>query len=321
MVGKKIKEIEGKNKLMKDLIEEFKTKAEPLLQKIAKKRNSVVFPLLFHIQTSINPWCISKIYNRLQKIPKEKMKKIERFDVIIFSRGGDPDTAFHIGKMLHNFVGNKRLTFVIPRAANSAATLITFAGDEILMNLPSELGPIDPQIEVMPGRFVSVRSLRESFELIFERIVRCSDISKVVVEAVVERLPLHELVDYERLLEHIEELAVELLKFRMIKNEEKAKNIAETFVKKFKHHGRSITYDDCIRLGLNVKRMKGDEWNVIWEFHNLWEELANIEGKIGSEVLPIELGDGIMFVPSQKAEEEKGKSSVEEVITHLVSKE
>jgi hypothetical protein len=26
-------------------------------------------------------------------------------DVIIFSRGGDPDSAFHIGKMLHRIAG------------------------------------------------------------------------------------------------------------------------------------------------------------------------------------------------------------------------
>ena len=45
--------------------------------------------------------------------------------------------------------GSEKLTFIIPRWAKSAATLLVCGGDEILMTPVAELGPLDPQITVM----------------------------------------------------------------------------------------------------------------------------------------------------------------------------
>jgi len=112
-----------------------------------------------------------------------------------------------------------------------------------------------------------------------------------------------EMVDYERLLEHTEELASELLRLRMIKDEGKAKEIARMFVREFKHHGKAITIDECIVIGLNVEEMKEEEWKIVWEFNKLWEEIANIKGEVGSKIIALEIGDGIAFVPSLREKE------------------
>jgi ATP-dependent protease ClpP protease subunit len=297
------------------LFNEFKKEAEPLLAKLSELRKSTIFPLLFHLQASIAPWCVSKVYDAIRKL-NEKEREI--VDVIIFSTGGDADAAYHIGRMLHRSVKGE-LTFIVPRLAVSAATLLTFSGNKILMSSPSELGPIDPQIEVSPGRYVSARSLQEVVELIVNKIVLAEKISKSTVEAFIERLPLLEVVDYQRLLNHTKTLAIDLLKLRMINDEEVAKAIAEAFVKKFEYHGKSITIDECIKLGLKVEELSGEELAVTWEFSKLWEELAMIRAKSGSRIVAMELGKGLAFIPSEiEKERENEESSINMIVDKLI---
>jgi len=294
----------------KSLFEEFKQKAEPLLTKLADLRNSTQFPLLFHLQTSIAPWCVSPIYDLIAKLKEEERKNV---DVIIFSSGGDADTAYHIGRILHREVkGN--LVFIVPRFAASAATLLTFAGNKILMASPSALGPVDPQVEISPRRFVSARSLRETFDLLIREIVEHPNLHKSTVEAFLEKLPMAEAVDYERLLEHTEELAADLLMLRMIKDRNKAQEIAKKFVKGFKYHGKNITIDECIELGLEVEELTGEELNLVWEFSKLWENLALITAKAGSEIIPLGIGKGVAFLPTKRAQTTEDQESLLETI-------
>src|SRR6266849_947501 len=70
-----------------------------------------------------------------------------------------PLAAERIVKMLRQKF--KHIRFIIPSNAFSAATMICFSGDEIIMNATSStLGPIDPQLEGIPIRAV-LRGLEE----------------------------------------------------------------------------------------------------------------------------------------------------------------
>jgi len=278
----------------------FKEESEPILDELSRIRGTVVIPLLFHLQTSIAPWTVSRIYDRLVRFG-EKIKG--DVDVILFSRGGDPDTAYHIGRMLHRMVEG-RLTFVIPRLASSAATLLSFSGDHIVMGPVSALTPIDPQIEIAPDRFVSARSLRESHDLIIREIMR-PDIPKTTVEAFLEKLHLTEIVDYDLLLEHALDLAATLLKLRMIKDEKKAREIAERFVRGFKYHGRIITIDDAIEIGLKIEEMPQDVWRLVWEFHKRWEKIATTFVREGSHIIDLDIGRGVAFIPVEEDEQKR----------------
>jgi len=285
-----------------------------LLEQLSRLRGSTVFPLLFHLQVSITPWVISEIYDSLIEFRSQIDGDA---DVIIFSRGGDADTAFHISKMFHKMTKGT-LSFIVPRVAASAATLLTFGGNKIFMGPPSELGPIDPQIEVTPNRFVSARSLRESVNFFLGEIIEHPNLPKSTVEALLERLPLTELVDYDRLLEHTEELAVDLLRLRMMTNESKAEQIAKKVVRGFKYHGRSITVDDALALGLDVKELPSEQWKLVWEFSKEWETIASITAEAGSDILTLRIGNGIAFIPSRKAEEKgEEETSLQTILKKL----
>lgn len=293
------------------LFEEFKQKATPLLEKISQLRKSTIFPLLFHIQASINPWCVSRVYDVLRRLDENELKNV---DVILFSLGGDMDSAYHIGRMLHRHVKEK-LSFIVPRVAASAATLLTFSGNRILMSSASQLGPIDPQVEVARERYVSARSLCDAVKVVLQGLFNSSDVSKSSVEAFLERFPLLEATDFDRLLKHAKKLAINLLKLRMVKNDTKAEKIAGVFVNGFDYHGRSITIDECIELGLEVEEMKDEVLLVVWEFSKLWEELAIIKAKAKSEIQALELGKGIAFIPIEIETEELG---TEETLTEAL---
>jgi hypothetical protein len=299
-----------------ELFEIFKQKGELLLNKLSELRNTIQFPILFHLQTNIVPWCVSQVYDYVTELENEEKKDV---DVIVFSLGGDADTAYHLGRILHKSVkGN--LTFIVPRVAASAATLLTFSGNKILMIPPSALGPIDPQIEISPRRFVSAKSLRDTLELFIGKILEQRNPAKSTVEAFLEKLPLTEVVDYERLLEHTEDLATELLTLRMVKDREKAKEIAKKFVRGFKYHGRNVTMEECIELGLQVEELAEEERNPVWEFSKLWENIALITAEEGSDVKPFKIGKGVAFLPIKVAQTTEEKESVVETMVSRLSK-
>lgn len=68
-------------------------------------------------------------------------------DVLIHSPGGSAEAAEGIVTLLRSRFQNIR--FIIPHMAKSAATMVCCAGDELVMDERSELGPIDPQMQLL----------------------------------------------------------------------------------------------------------------------------------------------------------------------------
>ena len=84
-------------------------------------------------------------------------------DVFMVSNGGSAEATERIVRRLRGrFEG---LRFLIPSNAFSAATLMCFAGDEILMLPEGTLGPIDPQLNGVPAR-----AILRGFERLEERL-------------------------------------------------------------------------------------------------------------------------------------------------------
>lgn len=71
----------------------------------------------------------------------------DSLDVLLHSPGGSPEAAEGIVSLLRSRFAHLR--FIVPHMAKSAATMICCAGDEILMDERSELGPIDPQMQLV----------------------------------------------------------------------------------------------------------------------------------------------------------------------------
>jgi hypothetical protein len=86
-------------------------------------------------------------------------------DLIIHSPGGSAEAAEQMLNYLRTQFDNIRC--IVPLQAKSAATMLALGGDEIVMGLHSELGPIDPQIliPVPEGqRFAPAHAILRDFD-------------------------------------------------------------------------------------------------------------------------------------------------------------
>ena len=74
----------------------------------------------------------------------------DEIDVLIESPGGYAEVTIELVNLLRPKF--KKVGFIIPHVAMSAATIMVMSGDEILMDYRSSLGPIDPQFPGPDGR-------------------------------------------------------------------------------------------------------------------------------------------------------------------------
>ena len=108
-------------------------KMRELVKKVEETRGTRCLLFL----SEITPDIVKDVYMDIRKNYKNCGGKL---DVFIDSGGGDIDAAYNIATLLQG-VASQKLTFIIPRWAKSAATLLVAAGDEILMTDIAELGP------------------------------------------------------------------------------------------------------------------------------------------------------------------------------------
>jgi hypothetical protein len=76
--------------------------------------------------------------------------QVDRLDVLLHTPGGSGDMAEKFVEMCRRHCRGE-LRVIVPNMAKSAGTLIALGCDAILMGYCSELGPIDPQIQVVVG--------------------------------------------------------------------------------------------------------------------------------------------------------------------------
>lgn len=86
----------------------------------------------------------------------ERIGKVEKLDVLLYTSGGHTLAAWGIANLLREYCD--QLGILIPHRALSAGTLMTLAADEIIMSRLGQLSPIDPSITSPLGPTVQVPS-------------------------------------------------------------------------------------------------------------------------------------------------------------------
>ena len=257
------------------------------IQKLERKRNSKVILLTMDESRSIDRFLVNDIYDLMEKMVKEQ--PINNLDVIIHSFGGDADAAYHIAKILRSYCKGK-LTFIVPRCAKSAATLLCCSGDSIIMDKPSELGPVDPQrLDLIRGVQYSGLSIKETIKFLDamekELNTNIEECNRVISEAI-GNLPLMEIGDSLRALNHIADYLQELLSKGMFKKELKnskenteknIKNIIIDLVSKHHSHSKCLDYDIAKKIGLKIEVVGKEEWRIIWDIFKMFEKKALIK--------------------------------------------
>ena len=175
-------------------------------------------------------------------------------DVLIISNGGSVEATERIVRLLRNRYGGIR--FLIPANAYSAATLMAFSGDEIIMDALGTLGPIDPQINGVPAR-----AMLRAIESLEERLRDQGPRSLTAYIPLLQKMDLHMLEICKSAQALSKELATRYLSSYMLHTAPEDPRVT-AIVDHFsdydlhKSHARSIDRAKCRELGLVVSELE-----------------------------------------------------------------
>ncbi len=192
----------------------------------------------------------------------------EAVDVLLVTSGGSGETAEDIVRLLYDRF--KSVAFIIPSMAKSAGTIMAMAGDEILMEPSSSLGPIDAQIQ-WEGKVFSAEAFLKGLISIKEEAAQLNSLNRMFIP-ILQRISPGEIQNAENALSFAKVLVTKWLQEHKFKNwsvhrthdpgtsvtpeqkEARAKEIADILCdhSKWLSHGRSIKMVDLQGIGLEI---------------------------------------------------------------------
>ena len=246
------------------------------VERLKEIRGRPCYPLLLTTAT-IGPALVDDIYDDLRR---DYGADCGELDVVVYSGGGDIDAAYNLGQLLRRFA-SARLSFIVPRWAKSAATLLVCAGDTIEMTPVAELGPMDPVITVMNPlerrlEQFSPLHIDATLQLIRDEYKTGNE---KLADGLMKRLqfPLT-LGSFKMSLELAKQYLIALLSSRMLKDQpDQAKQIAKRLTEGYADHGFCINVQEARQMGLKAAELSGDELDVAWEIQRLVRRKHEIE--------------------------------------------
>lgn len=192
-------------------------------------------------------------------------------DLMLTTPGGDSNAARMLVEMLRGHGGEFRV--IVPQFAMSAGTLIALAGEEIVMGPPSQLGPIDPQIPMMPApgappRLTPAHAIVDGYAN-FEKEVNERNELRPADYLTARNFDMPLINMSRKLIGEVTELAEKWLSEGQLRgHEDWAKKTALALAENRLNHGTPIpAVQASSEYHLNVKQLPSDDplWAAIWE--------------------------------------------------------
>lgn len=218
-------------------------------------------------------------------------------DLMLHSPGGNIDAAEKLITLIRKRAGTAPVRVIVPDYAKSAATLIALGADAILMSDSSELGVIDPQVELPNGKghlqAISAQGYLDAFNdwAAMLRDNPGDPVARLMLDKM-EPSTIHRL---EQATTRSRKIAAALLAMGMIKDEGAASAIVDDLsnTQKWHSHGQMIPQEALLKLGLSVKYLAPHDrqWQLYWRLLCLQITAANgsiklFEGAYASLALP-----------------------------------
>lgn len=177
-------------------------------------------------------------------------------DVILETPGGSGEVAEDIVKQLRKKY--EHVGIIVPGYAKSAGTIIAMAGDEILMEPASALGPIDAQLS-WQGKVFSADALIAGMDKIKEEVILTGGLNKAYIP-ILQGISPGELQSAQNALDFAKVLVRDWLiqyKFKewavhrstgLPVTEVERKARAEEIARKLCDHGRWLTHGRSIKI-------------------------------------------------------------------------
>lgn len=229
-------------------------------------------------------------------------------DIFIMSNGGSAEATERIVNRIRERFTDVR--FIVPSNAYSAATLMCFSGDKILMLPEGTLGPIDPQLNGIP-----VRAILRSFETLEKQLADEGPKALTAYLPLLQKYDLHLLEQCRNAQQLSGELARSWLsKYAMKKSKKSDIASAVDFFGDWdlhKSHSRSINSTAAQQVGIPVMVLKGDLASLVRSlfhqytlfldkspFYKVFENAAGINwGKQAQKLVNIPIQNPAGIIP------------------------
>ena len=189
----------------------------------------------------------------------KKFSDTKIIDFILSSPGGLIEPSLELSKKLrHNFT---ELSFLLPGATYSAASALTFIGDEIIMQSNAFLGPINPRVngfDTYIGKKIYNRVRLYSIfcpwalkHLPDAQIIQ-NKVTKKTLESLEEEVYMEMTSRLSKYLFKVHKLPF----IQKLKTKEKIKSIVNFLVNFERHHTHVMPFlsDELISIGLPIKK-------------------------------------------------------------------
>ena len=256
-----------------------------LIREIEKARGSRVITLFYSDRgiagTRIADDVLRPLYDHLLSISRNSGHKAEteRIDLILYTRGGAVETPWKMVTKIRQF--SNEFTVTIPFRAHSAGTMIALGADTILMSPMSELGPIDPSLQVQPDVLgkpflipdPGVEDVAAYLTFLTGRAgISDQDPLAETVKVLAEHVTPTLLGRLERTYSHIRLVARKLLSLPKPPYPEATIDaISEALTEKMYAHGHGIGVGEAAELGLKAEKMESPLDRLVWELYREYE--------------------------------------------------
>jgi hypothetical protein len=232
------------------------------------KRRMVAFFTSFYYPASVFDQDAEMLESLLQKTDLKN-----GLTLLLSSAGGSGLAAERIVNVCRTY-SKGDFEVLVPGQAKSAATIICFGANRVLMSKTSELGPIDPQVTLKESgeyKLFSVYDILDSYQSLFERATQTKGNLEPFI-AQLEHYDEREISKFRRQVELSEDIAIKLLKLSMMKglSDSKIKEKIKIFLfpTETKVHGRPIFIDEAKKVGLRIKEISNESptWQGVQEY-------------------------------------------------------
>jgi ATP-dependent protease ClpP protease subunit len=261
----------------------------PILQKVADKNKVVLLAFIApSFSKKVSPYeslpASIKTFEELgvekaicdikSSLEEKGFKGKPNLFLLVNSPGGWVSSSRVIAKMIRDNFEN--VTVFVPHTAASGGTLLTFAGNEIVMGEMSRLSPIDTQISYQGGR-VSAQSFGRAFTK-FNEYFKDKNPYEVPYpwKSMAEKFDPIIQNEWEALLNELWSYTWSLLK-KSKYTEDKIGLIGYNLIWTQYPHGYIVDRETALNIGLNVKT-DGD-YPLAWSALKAWFGIYSIEAE------------------------------------------
>ncbi|KAA2282169.1 SDH family Clp fold serine proteinase [Candidatus Nitrosocosmicus agrestis] len=190
--------------------------------------------------------------------------------LMLTSSGGDPNAAEKLMQMFRKRFPDS-FQIIVPFYAKSAATLMCLGSDKICMGYGSELGSIDPQIQLIGGEgFIPARAYLDGLNDIRKKVKEEGDPINLYYGMLQQLKPQYLAICRTAIDESRITAQKWLEEYMLNDNPEQAKLVANWLSDgtTYRSHGKPIDFKEAKeKLKLNVDELDKDSdlWQKIWE--------------------------------------------------------